>query len=66
MSRKYLALIVALTLTVLCSGCYTEVHEADSYNVETFKMTEPVKTPDMTVKRPQQKKSDWTNLWGLF
>ncbi|HAI10662.1 MAG TPA: hypothetical protein DCM28_03095 [Phycisphaerales bacterium] len=65
MSRYKLTIIALFTATLLCNGCYTERHEPTSYSVEEFHMTESVKTPDMTVKRPQKKK-DWTNLWGLF
>jgi PBP1b-binding outer membrane lipoprotein LpoB len=53
--------------TLFCGGCYKEVvNEPKSYTVDEFHMTEHVKTPDMTVKRPQKKKKEWSNLWGLF
>lgn len=58
--------ITLLLLSMLCfCGCYTETKEPTSYSSESFKMTEEVKMPDMTVKRPAKKKSI-TNLWGLF
>lgn len=65
MNRTRMMLITLFCLTLLCGGCYTEVHEPKTYSVQEFRMTESVKTSDMTVKRPQPKK-DWTNLWGLF
>ncbi len=62
--RNIMILFVA---TLLCGGCYKEVvNEPTSYTVDEFHMTEQVKTPDMTVQRPQKKKKDWSNLWGLF
>ena len=65
MSFKKLMIIALFCASMSCSGCYTETHAPKSYSVEEFHMTESVKTPDMTVKRPQKKK-DWSNLWGLF
>lgn len=64
MSRRILTILAIAMLSLFIGGCYTERHEPEHYTVDTFHMTEEVKTPDMTIKRP--KKKDWTNLWGLF
>ncbi|MAX26890.1 MAG: hypothetical protein CMJ19_20545 [Phycisphaeraceae bacterium] len=67
MKRIKLSLIALFVASLFCGGCYKEVvNEPTSYTVDEFHMTEQVKTPDMTVKRPQKKKKDLSNLWGLF
>lgn len=57
----------SLLLALTCSGCYTQVHEPQSYKVDSFQMTEKVEISDMTVKpHPSKPKKSLLNLWGLF